>query len=630
MASIRYRYDIDGLRALAVVPVVWYHLGLPGLPGGFTGVDVFFVISGFLITSLLRSDMEQGKYSLLRFYERRARRIFPALATMLMACVAMALLIMLPQDAKNFGANLAMTSLFSANLYLMFTSGYFDADASLNPLLHMWSLGVEEQFYVFFPLFLWLVHRLGFWRWLVPLIGLGLVASLSLGVWMTYAHPTAAFYLLLTRAWEMLAGALLACWAVPSPKNRITREGLGWAGLALVVLGYLYVSKENAFPGILAALPVMGAALIIFSHGGGATALSRVLAIAPVRGLGLISYSLYLWHWPVIVFYKYISGHELDLAVAFILGAVSIVLAWISWRWVEQPWRNGKTLVCEIWVVSGIGLMVLVGLGGALYAAKGWPERVPAEVIAVDNFRYDFSQKRHACHRDDHSTLPIGDSCIYGAEGVLPSLMVWGDSHGVELADALGDMLGTQGSALMTVTSSQCPPALGFETVARPRCATHNANVLAYIKSAPHIRTVVLPMYHLYYHQGPYAALYTQGVRDSVLALRMLGVRVVVVGPTPDFALPVPLMAAADLWWQRPFEMQQIKVFHARSAEIENNLTLLATETGAVVVWPEKAICQATGCPMLMAGHPLYFDRNHLSMHGAGLLVAYGRRVGAW
>ena len=366
---MKYRPEIDGLRAIAVAAVILFHAGFPLFSGGFVGVDVFFVISGFLITTIIVGDLHTGRFSLLNFYERRARRILPALFVVMAACVPFAYSLLSLDDLKDFAQSLAAISLFASNILFWAESGYFDTQAELKPLLHTWSLAIEEQFYVIFPLLLWVAWRLGM-RWLTAVIAIMAAVSLFLSVGDVMRFPSAAFYLLPSRAWELLAGALTAfiahrqrgSLAVPL-RHPLASEALGIAGLAMILYSIFRYDQQTPFPGLNAVPPILGTAVLLLfaTHN---TRIGRMLACGPLVGLGLISYSAYLWHQPLFAFTKHALLADLPQALAVVLCATTVVLAYLTWRYVEQPFRD-RCLISRagIFAVSGVGMVLFLGLG---------------------------------------------------------------------------------------------------------------------------------------------------------------------------------------------------------------------------------------------------------------------------
>jgi len=329
-----YRPDIDGLRAVAVRAVVAFHAYAPAAPGGFVGVDIFFVISGYLITSLLAREIDGGTYSTWRFYERRLRRIAPASLVVCAVAAVAAALIYVPSEFELFGESLTASLLIHANIFFYKESGYFAAPEDVMPLLHIWSLSVEEQFYVFFPIVLVLLSK---WRIRTPGIFVLFAASFVASCVAVVMSPDAAFYLAQYRAWELLTGSLLALRVVPSPGRRAA-DVASWVGGALIAFSIWGLSSRSAFPGWNAAFPCLGAALLIYA--GPQAMLNRWLSTAPAVGVGLISYSLYLWHWPLLAFGAAIAMRPLHPQEAAVAVALAFLLAWLSYRFVETPFRR--------------------------------------------------------------------------------------------------------------------------------------------------------------------------------------------------------------------------------------------------------------------------------------------------
>lgn len=302
---MKYRSEIDGLRAIAVVPVIFFHAGFKVFSGGFVGVDIFFVISGYLITSLIIAEKNAGTFSLVNFYERRVRRILPALLFVLLACLPFALLWMVPSDLKRFSQSLASVSVFASNFEFWRESGYFGIDNELKPLLHTWSLAIEEQYYLLFPIFLILCWQLPA-RWIAVLIMVLAIFSLAVAQWASLNHPTAAFYLLPTRGWELLVGALLAI-VVSKGETKITTvsrsigEVATVTGLALIAYAVLAFDKNTPVPGLYILIPAIGTALVIL-FATPKTFVGRLLGSKALVAIGLISYSAYLWHQPLFAF----------------------------------------------------------------------------------------------------------------------------------------------------------------------------------------------------------------------------------------------------------------------------------------------------------------------------------------
>jgi peptidoglycan/LPS O-acetylase OafA/YrhL len=333
---MKHRSDIDGLRAVAVIAVVLFHTRLVRVPGGFVGVDIFFVISGYLITTLLLEDIRKERFSIASFYERRVRRILPALFTVLVFSSLAAYALFLPRDAKDYGRSLAATVFFSSNRVFAAQAGYFDAPAEMKPLLHTWSLAVEEQFYIVYPLFLFVVTRYFRKRYAIA-IGFVLILSFAMSVRRLSIDPPAAFYFAGARAWELMLGGLLATAIIPELRHRMSANILGLLGLGLIGYSVFALSSATPFPGPNALYPCVGAALVIYSGVTQETLVSRVLSARPVVSVGLISYSLYLWHWVILVFSRYYLVRPLNRVEAAAVIASALVLASLSCGSSKRP-----------------------------------------------------------------------------------------------------------------------------------------------------------------------------------------------------------------------------------------------------------------------------------------------------
>ena len=461
----KYRSDIDGLRAVAVIPVVLYHAGVQSFAGGFVGVDIFFVISGYLITALVASEVRDGQFSLIRFYERRIRRIFPALFTVVATSCLAAYFLFMPLDFKRFGASVAAMTLFASNLLFWRQSGYFDAAADLKPLLHTWSLAVEEQFYFVFPIVLMLILRIRRNRWRTLIIIMSVGASFAWNIWQVGTDPTAAFYLPLARAWELLLGSMLALSIAPTIKHRSVNESAGILGIGLIAWSVWHFSAETPFPGISALLPCAGAALIIHSGTQEKTLVSRMLSARVAVFVGLISYSLYLWHWPVIVFAKYVSSGELGGAKVAGLVLFSTLVASLSWRFVESPFR-GRGALCKrgmLFAGAAAAMVISISTGISIYLADGWPQRLPPDVRKLAMAAFDGRAARSECHQKSPAEVRAGQVCETGdTTADAPSFAILGDSFAMSMLPAIESAAHDARQKGIVLTRGGCYPLLAI------------------------------------------------------------------------------------------------------------------------------------------------------------------------
>lgn len=503
-----YRPDLDGLRAVAVVPVILFHLGAPYMPGGFVGVDVFFVLSGFFITRQIALELAENRFSVLNFYDRRIRRLFPALFVMLFASAIVAWLVLLPDDLRDFGKSLASTALSISNIYFLQKSDYFAPAAETMPLLHTWSLGVEEQFYLLFPVFLMLL-----WRHLranlFRVVCFIAAVSFAGSVWGAEARPQATFYLLPTRAWELLLGSILALSSAQAPKSWRLRNTAAIAGLAGIGIAIVTYNKEMPFPGLAAALPCLGCALLIWAgqstvqavpdSGHDITLVSRILALPPFVFIGLISYSLYLWHWPIIVFAHQTSPRPLTFDQAVVVALTTVCIAYASWRLIEQPLRRGDVF----WPTRGhrlrYGGLAIAGIGalGAIFCiGKGFPERNAPEVLAAMQDAKDISPHRARCHIDakKQGNLKLADTCVFGSKP-RRRVVLLGDSHGAELSYALAEVADVYGLQVRQITASGCPPAFNIAPPDRKDCPRHVERMIEGLSKVPKSTVFVAAYY---------------------------------------------------------------------------------------------------------------------------------------
>ena len=659
--GLSHRAEIDGLRAWAVLPVILFHAGFSFFGGGYVGVDVFFVISGFLITSIIANELRGGRFSIVRFYERRARRILPALFFVMLVCLPMAWWLMLPQEAVGFGRSLVAVSAFASNMFFWRTSGYFDLAAEEKPLLHTWSLGVEEQFYVVFPVLLALCWRWGTRR-LVTLLLLLAAASLLASEWALESHALASFFLAPLRAWELLAGALLALGANQRLEIRQLAQWPRWAREALAALGLLLIAvpvfaydATTPFPGVSALPPVLGT-LLALAFAQPDTAAGQLLRLRPVLWLGLISYSAYLWHQPLLAFARLASPGAPAVWLMGALAALSLALGHLSWRYIEAPFRAGSRWSRRsVFAGAGAATVAFVAVGAVLNATQGLPQRWSAQhrpLIEPAKTRFE------GCPAID-AWLHV---CPVGKPGHLPSVALLGDSHAYALATALDMRLAAAGRAGVVVHTA-CHPIAGIfdsrepTTEARVAYCTEAHRRLQDFVAQPGIAQVVLAMRwtgRLYpmgetidapafdNHEGgaeqdfPFRrnlalddkGRMTDAAMPKALALstylRQLAERkpTVVVGPVPEVGWMPPrlnLLALARTGAPPPQISTSWDRFKERNAAAMT--LLLAAQTPRLQLsLPEALLCNThipERCAVQVRDQLYYSDDDHLSNLGA-------------
>lgn len=559
--------------------VVGFHAFPEAVPGGFIGVDIFFVISGFLITGIIARELDRQHFGLLAFYARRIRRIFPALIVMLGATLVLGWLWMLPAAYAPLSSDVFASAAFVSNIALWLQSGYFDIESGKKPLLHLWSLGIEEQFYLFWPLLLMLAVR-----WRLSLLAVASVlgiASFVLNVALIGPDPVATFYLPFTRAWELLAGATLACgW------NQICHTGTASnlraaAGLLLIAIAAGVLDSKSAFPGWWAALPVAGAALMLSAPT--AWGCRHLLTSTVMVRIGLISYPLYLWHWPLLVFSGIIKFAPLTLLERALIVGLSFALAWLTYRLIEIPFRFGR--LTRFRIATLCSAMALVALaGGVIVRGDGFDFRLPAEIrdmaaVKTDSFKWRFRE----CLLDLGHETSFADDCV--DRNRRPLILLWGDSTAGALLLGLRKAQETHDFGIAQFTSNSCIPALNTDVVGVPNCRAINDKVLALARD---IKPDIILLHSTW--AGP-----LDGVAAAVTALKQqTGARIIVLGAVP--------------WWKRglPNEVLRYFMLHRRlipersdratADSSEARLREKLTPLGAEFISAWDTLCNADGC----------------------------------
>ncbi len=631
--NFKYRPDIDGLRAIAVLSVVFYHYGIGGLQGGFVGVDVFFVISGYLITGIIHSEMQRGEFTLARFYERRARRIFPALFAMLLATMAVGLWLLLPSDLANLGRSSVGTILFVSNVLYMRRSGYFDSSSDFNPLLHTWSLGVEEQFYLGLPLLMLLVGR--FWaRGLAKILALSALASFVACVLVQPIVAKAVFFLSPFRAWELLLGSLLGIGAIPQIRSSLARDGIAVLALIALLCSLALMREGIDFPGWKAAIPVVATALLLHVGASDGSRVNVALSWKPLVFIGLISYSLYLWHWPLLVLVKYRNGMEpLSLVTAAVLFATALLLALASYYAVERPFRKtragggGNLSQKQVFAASGIAAVALLATGFAFVRGGGFPARVPVAVAALDHAR-----SPDIPFKPCDGVLPgRGAHCRIGVQEKTgrPVALIWGDSHALAWAPGMDGMLKAKQWTGLLAVNSECAPLLGLHNPKDPDCRRYNDQIVEWVKQAKPDRIYMIAAWYGWSNaKGGYDLVdIASGERGNE---RIFGpafnrtiervlpwVRdIVVIGPTPGAADALPYKLAMSNWGHG-YVPDEVSVQEYR-AQARSFWSSIRTSSPQVrLINPEGWFCHDAGCRYVDSGKLLYRDGHHLNVAGA-------------
>jgi peptidoglycan/LPS O-acetylase OafA/YrhL len=604
----RYRPDIDGLRAVAVLLVVLFHAFPEALPGGFVGVDIFFVISGFLITGIIARELDAMRFSLAGFYSRRIRRIFPALILVLGVTLVLGWLWLLPSAYAQLSSDVFASAAFCANIALLLQSGYFDIESAKKPLLHLWSLGIEEQFYLFWPPILMLAARLRM-NLLVVAAAIGL-ASFALNVALIGPEPVATFYLPFTRAFELLAGAVLAlAWNGTSQTDRVSNLRAA-VGLLLIAVAAGLLDPHSAFPGWWALLPVAGSALLLSAPK--AWGCRHLLASRGMVGIGLISYPLYLWHWPLLVFFAIIKFAPLTLLERGLTVVLSVALAWATYRFIELPLRFGKPLRPKV-AALGIAMALVAIAGGAVYRAQGFDSRLPPEIRAMAGVQVQTAQWRVGqCLLDLAHQSSFADGCV--DRDRRPLLLVWGDSTAAALMPGLRKAQENHTFGIAQWTSNSCIPALNADIEGNANCRAMNDKVLAMTRQ---LRPDIVLLHGTW-------EKHLDHVAETVAALKALGTRVVVLGFVPI--------------WKRGLPSEVLRYYMLHHSLIPDHFNGAVSGNwydavmrgalvpkGAEFISGWDALCNADGCLTRVgdtAGDIAVSDQVHLTEKGSVFLVS--------
>lgn len=647
-ATSSYRPDVDGLRGVAILLVIVNHLTKIHLRGGYVGVDVFFVISGYLIGATILSEMRTGEFSLINFYERRVRRIFPALFVLLFVTSVLAYIYFLPSEILAFAKSLIAALLSFSNVFFWFQSGYFDVVSESKPLLHTWSLGVEEQFYIVFPLFLLAVHRY-FPRAIKVALWSIVIASLAFAGWYA-SRPgdTTAFYLAPFRAWELLLGTIASQGYLPKIQNPLCREVFSLAGLLMILLPAIYYTSATPFPGFAALLPVIGAVLLILSGESGSSITGRLLSWRPLVFIGLISYSLYLWHWPLYVFWSTDIAlrhmrHAKEIGQAAVIVA-SVVLATLSWRFVETPFRKGKLRPerRRLFVISAYASAFITLIAVGLVITNGVASRFSPEVLRADQFA---NAGPKVGWRDGQCFLSLAPSsamasnfssfdkavCMHEASKKKQYLL-YGDSHAADkyagLAKIFPDL------DILQANVSSCPALLPEFQQSGSVCEQMSAYIFDDFLLHHHVDAVLL--------SAQWRETEMTGLGQTLNWLVQRGIPAIVIGPGIEFEVSMPHLVAT--WMRRGRPAGFMDEFRLREPQVlDKSMAALARSQWKIPyisVYGDLCRSQvemiaksqpemAAGCPIFGVNDaPLLVDTNHFSEGGSILFAQAVRSEG--
>jgi peptidoglycan/LPS O-acetylase OafA/YrhL len=650
-ASADFREDIDGLRAVAVLPVVLFHAGIPGFSGGFIGVDVFFVISGFLITGILLRSLNEGTYSIGHFYERRVKRILPALSLVLFVSTLVALVVYLPETLKNYGKSLASVSVFASNFFFWRSIGYFAEQADAQPLLHTWSLAVEEQFYIFYPLLLWLLAKRTIdVRKALLLVG---AVSLALSIYTMQGHKSATFYLLPTRAWELMVGGLIAA----SPRIDLRpqlRSVLAIAGVLIIAACIVLYTDKTNFPGAAAIPPVLGTALVVLSGHNNTNDGYGPLRSPPLVIIGRASYSFYLWHFPALAFAAYLYAGPLPILTGLTVCAGSLLAALFTLKLLEDPVRRSRKKRAVALPLVAMG--ALGAAGAAVSVSNGLPQRISAASLAIAAAQNDRTVHHEECMSVDTTIVPPSNACLLGDRNEPPHVLLWGDSHAMVTATSMEAAAMKQRASFLFAATADCPPGLGFEISAQfvpsltttpsyRYCGQYNREMLE-AALASNIHAVVISSRWTNWRidepanpvekpvdirlemdgrpapRGSNHLVFERGFAELLEQLTAASKKVVIVGPVPEPQFDVPDLLYVQRFGLAPKANPVSRFdYERRHTRILAYFRDLRKRFPVTFIEPAEALCAGTSCAIRDRYGPRYFDHNHLTVRTARTLA---------
>jgi peptidoglycan/LPS O-acetylase OafA/YrhL len=632
-STLTYRPDIDGLRAIAVLLVVIFHFKLvSGGKSGFIGVDIFFVISGFLITAIITKQLDAGRFSFRSFYLHRIRRLAPALFAVLILVMLAGSFTLFPAELVELSKQVLASQLYVANIYYWKNISYFGLNADNVYLLHTWSLAVEEQFYLIYPLVVFLVYR-HFKRYLWVVLALALAASFFLNLLFVAAKPEATFYLLPTRAWELLVGSMALYMTTRYSASRNVNELLGIVGIGLIAVGVVTFHEGIHFPGAFALIPTLGAACLIVSGSSTGTYVSRMLSVRPVVYIGRISYTLYLVHWPMNVFSKQIFGPDYTESLRILMFLFSIVLSMVIFHAIENPVRNGRLLSTSgrIAMTYFSGLTVTFVLVTAVNLTNGLPNRFPDEVIRLANFVEDKSDDMPECEYHGKPLEHQDQFCRIGVRGKSPEWLVFGDSHAWANHDAFDKWLASRGQAGLFMFRNSCPPISGVHIYGdQGSCFAFNNAISSFLEKKSTVHNVLLVSTWRQAIEGRLSTssdlritndesvkLFDRRFAASLQSIHDQGKRVYIWEPVPGArdSVPIALATAAKLKRVPEIEFSRDEYFSDFDFffKAERKQAMYITQSFS----PSAALCGSGSCKVALNGNPLYFDNAHASKSSA-------------
>ena len=611
-----YQPHIDGLRAIAVTFVILYHAGVDFFSGGYVGVDVFFVISGYLIISMIHQDLLKGRFSFKVFIAKRIRRLFPNLLLTVLVTFLIGWVLLDTNALRELSQSIVATSLFSSNIFFQLKSGYFDVGADLKPLLHTWSLSVEEQFYIIFPLILYIFFKFGIQhaankiRYLLFIV---ILSSFILNLYLTTEAPTVAFYFTLSRAWEFAIGGLIGILPKPKMQNK-TKNVVSFLGFMFIVTCLFIFDETTKFPGVLVILPVLGSFLLI-RYGQNEGLLNKFLTSTPLVNLGKLSYSLYLWHFPIFVYLRIIQGGDIDALYVCLAIILTILMGYSAYALVEKPFRRIKIINCYSWIgfASILSFFSLcIGLVGHFYNG-------------FQNLRYDerhltiirtmeASPLRQTCHTAIGTEIEGIEPCVY-LDGPSNIAML-GNSHGVELAYAISKDLASQNlGGLAHYTVSACPPSYKIKN--STYCEKWHNFAIEHILKDPAIKVVVMSYANNTSTEEQWVAYVS-----AIEAFLDVGKKIVLVKQVPYLTRHPESTYLIENTTSCSIIDQKLSEWRLNYAEQNKRYAQLELDENVLIYDPSNRFCENNMCLAMQDCEFLYYDKGHMSIAGASLISA--------
>lgn len=651
-----YRKEIDGLRTLAVLSVIAFHFG-GVISGGFVGVDIFFVISGFLITSILLRDLEAGKFSFATFYKRRIKRILPALYTVISVAFILSYFIMPPFELDNMAKSALFSILNSSNLYFWKTADYFDVSVDYKPFLHTWSLSVEEQFYIFFPFILWLIfkYKSSSLKIILPLL---VIISFILSVYIQNDMQSANFYLLPTRAWELGAGSMLAYFLTKPIQNVGLRSGISWLGMALMLVPIFTYEETIIFPGMTALPVVLGTVCFIasgFKYSEDKTLFwHKIFENSLIVWIGKISYSLYLWHWMIYVFCLLYMGKTPESYLTMLI--LTFILSVLSYYLVENPLRHIKSERSEKLLLWGIlAWSIILGLFSyAMFSTKGFYNRFDSKVQGAYEGQFNYDKDMSGCAE---SAGIVGNlkHCVKGAENKTPEILMWGDSHGRALLAGLRQEAEKADQSILVRNVGGCVPSTGEVYINRALCHNYNVEMMKLVKERAFKKVILAGRWSLHYDGEEFhrkikffqvgkgqiqdshiTEAFTKDFTNMVKEIRKTGAEVYIIDSVPGYPVHVPELLLrpslpdAGRTKELTDQVTTQDIYFKQSNGFRQFVEGLHQEDNKVhILYPYKKLCNQEGNCLLADknGRSYYRDTNHLSEYGSLFIAPLWKEI---